>query len=155
MSSRRSVCCFAFAALLAVPAAWGAFNYAQYNPGNLDEILAQPRPESGTKVLAPQKLRFEIVLVAYAVGCDTGFLKRTMIMLGAQKQTVDTLPVSKCIKVKTAKGQTTSLYIQDRVAEYLPKEVPLGTTFNIFGDLLFLGKDGPGILINEFQNKKQ
>mgnify|MGYP003463088609 CR=1 FL=1 len=78
-----------------------------------------------------------------------------MMILGAPKQTVDTLPVSKCIRVNTAKGQTTSMYIQDRVAEYLLNEVPLGAMVSVFGDLLFLGKDGPGILVNEFQSKKQ
>lgn len=155
MQFRRFVCCVGVTAFLAVPAARGAFDYAQYGPGDLDEILAHPRPETGTKVLGPQKFTFEVALVSYARGCDAGFLKRTMIMGGAPREAVDALPVSKCITVKTASGQTASMYIQDHVAEYLPKEVPLGSTFRVFCDFLFLSKDGPGILLNEFRSRKQ
>jgi len=109
MQVRRSVCCIGISAFLAIPAAWGAFNCAQYKPGNLDEILTQQRPASGAKVLAPQKLRFEVTLVSYAENCNTGFLKNTMVMLGAPKEAVERLPVSKCIKVKSAKSRTTSM----------------------------------------------
>ncbi len=133
--------------------AW-AFDYAQYKTGDLDEILNQKRPDSDVKVLAPQKLRFEVTLVAYAENCNTGFLKRTMVMLGASKEAVDRVPISKCIKVKSAKGRTASLYIQDSVSEFLPKEVSLGRKITVFSDYLFVGKDGPGILLNEYQNGK-
>ena len=138
---------------LTLPVAAGAFNFAQYNSGDLDQILAAPRPESGVNLLSPQKLRFEVSLLSYAKSCNTKFLNRSMVMLGAPQQMVDTLPISKCIQVKTEKGKNATMYIQDKVAESLPQEAPLGSALNIFGDFLFLSKDGPGILVNEFQVK--
>ena len=129
-----------------------AFDFARYKNGSLDEILTQKRPDSDIKVLAPQKLRFEVTLTAYAESCNTGFLKQTMVMLGVPKEKVEQVPISKCIKVKSSKGKIATMYIQDSVSEFLPKEVPLGTKIAVFSDYLFLGKDGPGLLLNEFQN---
>lgn len=151
----RLICAAGLLTLLTLPVAAGAFNLAQYNAGDLDQILAEPRQENGIKLLSPQKLRFEVSLLSYAESCDTGFLRRSMVMLGAPQQVVDTLPVSECIQVKTAKGNSTTVYIQDKVAGFLPQEVPLGSALSIFGDLLFLDKDGPGILVNEFQVKEK
>lgn len=78
-----------------------------------------------------------------------------MVMQGIPKETVDTLPISKCIKVKTAQGNSSTLYIQDQVAEYLPKEIPLGGVLRVFVDYIFIGSEGPGILLNEFQAPKK
>lgn len=155
MLVRRALRSIGFLALLGAPLASAAFNFDQYKPGNLDELLSQERPDSGTKVLTPQKLNIEVTLVSYAERCNTVFLKNTLVMLGVPKDVVAGVPISKCIKVKSAKGQIASLYVQDTVAEYLPDEVPLGSMFNIYSDFVFLGKDGPGILVNEFQSQKK
>jgi hypothetical protein len=146
-----SIC---FLAFLCAPVACGAFNFDQYKPSDLDELLSQQRPATGTKVIAPQKLNIEVTLVGYAVKCSTGFLRQTMIMLGVPKEVVAGVAISKCIKVQSAKGQVASMYVQDAVAEFLPGEVPLGSVINVFGDFMFLSKEGPGILVNEFQSRK-
>lgn len=155
MLVRRVLSSIGFLALLGAPLASSAFNFDQYKPGSLDELLAQQRPDSGTQVLTPQKLNMEVILVSYAESCNTVFLKNTLVMLGVPKDVVAGVPISKCIKVKSSKGQIASLYVQDAVAEYLPDEVPLGSRFNIYSDFMFLSKDGPGILVNEFQSQKK
>lgn len=152
MPFRGIVGSIGFLVFLAAPAAGWAFNFDRYKPGDLDELLSEQRPASGNKVLAPQKLNIEVTLVSYAVSCNAGFLKRTMIMLGVPREVVAGVAITKCIKVKSPKGQTASMYVQDTVAEYLPGEVPLGSVINVYGDYLFLGKDGPGILVNEFRS---
>lgn len=134
--------------------AW-AFNFSQYKHADLDEILKQPRPQTGVTLVAPQKLMLDVSLISYADDCDTGALKTMMVMQGIPKETVDTLPISKCIKVKTAQGNSSTLYIQDQVAEYLPKEIPLGGVLRVFVDYIFIGSEGPGILLNEFQAPKK
>jgi hypothetical protein len=154
MQVRRFVLCLGLFFVCHIPSAWAEFNFAQYKPGDLDEILALSRPDSGVKVMMPQKLKFQVTLISYAVGCNTGLLKTTMVMLGASKQFVDGAPISKCIAVKSAKGKTTSICIQDRVSEYLSKEIPLGTMIDIFCDYLFLSKDRVGILVGEFDGRK-
>jgi len=133
-----------------------AFNYDQYQPGSLDEILNQPRPAAGVDILtSPKKLRFEVKLTAYAEDCNTGFLKTAMVMLGTPRKSFKNIPISKCIKVKSTQDQIASMYIQDKVAAYLPEEVPLDTPLTIFVDYLFVDGDGPGILVNAFDSTKK
>ena len=144
---------FCAAILLTLPA-W-SFNYAQYKTGNLDQIIERPRPKTGVQVERPQKLQIDVSLASHPEKCDTGFLKTAMIMLGASKEVVEKTPITKCIKVKSQKGTTTSLFIQDRVAEFIATEVPVGSAFTVFVDFLFVGSSGPGLLVNEFQTKKR
>jgi hypothetical protein len=113
-----------------------------------------PKAADGVRVVAPQKLRFQVTLSEFGQNCDTGFLKKAMIMVGAPKDVVERMRISKCIIVKTAKGTTVSLFIQDQVSEYLPREIKLGERIEIFCDYLYIGKTGPGILVNEFQKIK-
>jgi hypothetical protein len=131
-----------------------SFDFNQYKQGSLDELLQLPKPATGVDLVAPQKLRFRVVLANYGQACSTGFLKRAMIMLGATKEDVEQTAITKCITVMSEKGSTASLFIQDGVAEYLPKEVKLGQRIDIFCDFLFVGSGGPGLLVNEFQQTK-
>jgi hypothetical protein len=39
---------------------------------------------------------------------------------------------ARCIKLRTAKGKVASLFIQDAVAEFLPKEVPLDGAVTLY-----------------------
>ncbi len=130
------------------------FDYDRYKQGDIDSLMQLPKAEEGVRVVAPQKLRFQVVLSEYGQTCDTGFLKKAMIMVGAPKDVVERMRISKCITVKTAKGTTVSLFIQDQVSEYLPREVKLGEKIEIYCDYLYIGKTGPGILVNEFQKIK-
>ena len=141
-------------ALVMVTAAQ-AFDYASYKPGDLDDILAMPRPKTGADMGDLQKFALSVTLEAYAeTECGLAkFLKFSMTMLPTlyPKAFVNTLSMSKCIKVKSTKGSTVSLAIQDRVADFLPDEVPLGTEIKLYCVLVLVSADGPGIVVNEFE----
>jgi len=126
------------------------FDYDRYKQGDLDDLRKLYKTETAVKVVAPQKLRFQVVLSGYGETCNTGFLKRAMIMAGAPKEILERTPMSKCITVKSAKGAAVSLFIQDKVADYLPREVKLGENIEVFCDFLYIGKTGPGLLVSEF-----
>jgi hypothetical protein len=63
---------------------------------------------------------------------------------------VEATPITRCVKVRSAKGKVQSVFIQDKVAEFLPKEVPLGSKLMLFVIHLYTDPDEPGLLINEF-----
>lgn len=138
---------------LTISTAYG-FDFDRYKQGDLDELLQIHKSEKEVKVVTPQKIRIRVKLSGYGQTCNTGFLKRAMIMVGAPKEFVAQTPISKCINVKSAKGVTTSLFIQDKVAEYLPREVKLGESIDVFCDFLYVGKTGPGLVVNEFLQPK-
>jgi hypothetical protein len=130
------------------------FDYDRYKQGDIDSLIQLPKAEEGVRIVTPQKLRFQVTLSEYGQTCDTGFLKKAMIMVGAPKDVVERMKISKCITVKTAKGASVSLFIQDQVSEYLSREIKLGEKIEIFCDYLYIGKTGPGILVNDFQKIK-
>ncbi len=114
------------AALAAAPAF--AFDYARYQPADLDDILAQPRPKTGLDLHGATPLRLEVKLVSYEEGCAVEAIGPAMRMLNFAKEVIDSLQASRCIKVRSAKGNETLLFIQDVVRAFLPREVPLGST---------------------------
>jgi hypothetical protein len=63
----------------------------------------------------------------------------------------DAISMSKCIRIKSPKGVTVSAVIQDKVADFLPKEVPLGTEVKLYCVLMCLSAEGPGMIVTEFQ----
>jgi hypothetical protein len=142
------------AALVMVTAAQ-AFDYASYKPGDLDGILAMPRPKTGTNMGDLKKFALSVTLESYAeTECAMAkLLKFSMTMLPTlyPKGFVDTLSMAKCIKVKSAKGASVSLAIQDKVADFLPDEVPLGTQVTLYCVLVLISADGPGLIVSEFE----
>jgi hypothetical protein len=142
------------AALVTVAAAQ-AFDYASYKPGDLDDLLAMPRPKTGTNMGDLKKFALSVTLESYAeTECGMAkLLKFSMSMLPTlyPKGFVDTLSMSKCIKVKSPKGSKVSLAIQDKVADFLPDEVPLGTEIKLYCVLILVSADGPGLIVSEFE----
>ena len=136
------------AVILASDAA--AFDYARYKGASLDEILERQRPPAGADIYRGENLRLDVTLVRQAYDCNTGFLKRTMMMTGIDRDRIDKVPMSKCIQVKSPKGQVVQLFIQNVVAEFLAQEVSLGSPVTIFVLLIFMDTNGPGMLVNEF-----
>jgi hypothetical protein len=154
MLRTRTATFLCLAALVMVTAAQ-AFDYDSYKPGNLDDILAMPRPKTGVNMGDLKKFAFSATLESYAeTECAMAkLLKFSMSMLPTlyQKGFVDTLSMSKCIKVKSPKGSTFSLAIQDKVADFLPDEVPLGTEIKLYCVLILMSADGPGLIVSEFE----
>jgi hypothetical protein len=134
---------------LPVSQSWG-FDYGRYQAADLDDIIAQKRPATGADVFRALPYRMTVTLSSYAEPCNATFLKRSMIMMGIPKLQVDATPIASCIKVRSATGKAQSVFIQDKVAEFLPKEVPLGSRLMLFVIHLYTDPDGPGLLINEF-----
>jgi hypothetical protein len=128
----------------------GNFDYARYEATELDEVIEQARPQTGVNIYPGLPLKIATTLVSYGEPCNADFLKRAMMMGGAPKEFVESVPITRCIQVRSAKGKILPLYIQDRVADFLPKEVPLGGVATLFAIHVFTGPDGPSLLVNEF-----
>ena len=135
--------------LLCVSAA-EAFDFSRYKAADLDDLLQQQLPSSGADIFPQIPLKISGTLVAYGETCQTGFLKKTMLMAGIPQQAIDSVAMTRCIRVRSAKGREVRLYIQDVVADALPNEVALGDTVTLFVLRLFAEARGPGLLVNEF-----
>jgi hypothetical protein len=142
----------ALVALAATPAF--AFDFARYQAARLDDILAQPRPQSGLDHNGAKPLRLEVKLVSYGETCAVQAIPLAMRMLGFDKAQIDGVQASRCIKVRSAKGKEALLFIQDVVRAHLPGEVPLGGPVTLFAIHLFTAPEGPGLLVNEFEAPK-
>lgn len=129
--------------------AQGKFDHARYKAADLDEVIGLARPEIGADIYPVLPLKIAVALISYGEPCNTGFLKQSMFMMG-QKDVVENVPITSCIKVRSAKGKTVPLYIQDRVAEFLPKEVPLGRMVALYVSQVYISPDGPALLVNDF-----
>jgi hypothetical protein len=151
-----SVICLAICVMIA-PA--HAFDYDSYTPGNLDEVLQMPRPKSGVDVISLQKLQLTVKLESYAEQecalSKTIQLSMRMLRDLYPQQVVDSVSMSKCVKVKSPKGSIVSVAIQDKVADFLPKEVPLGTEIKVYCLLICMTADAPGLLISEFEGPEE
>jgi Peptidase family M23 len=133
-----------------------AFDYDRYKPADLDAIASRKPSGPGADVFRGEPYRLDVTVVSQAAPCATGFLKRSMIMMGiGHKDAPGGIPISNCVKVRTAKGKELLLYIQDVLTEPLAKEVPAGKQVTLYAVLMFLSQDGPGILINEFSAKEE
>jgi hypothetical protein len=126
------------------------FDYARYEATDLDTLMAQRRPKAGVDLHPALPMKLKVALVAYAEGCESGLLKRTMLMADIPKDQVDALAITRCIKIRSAKGKALRIFIQDEVANFLPKEVPLGSVVTLYVVHLFTDPSGPGLLVNEF-----
>jgi len=131
-----------------------AVDFAQYKAGDLDQLLAVPKVKSGIKMVVPQQLHFRAILAAPVQNCNTDILKRTMVMQGNKKEVVDKMALSKCLNIKSAKGASTSVFIEDNVAERLSREAKPGEVIELFCAYLYIGPAGPTLLVNEFKKIK-
>src|SRR5215471_10605573 len=107
------------------------FDYSRYQAADLDKILEQPRPDSGVD-LAGERLKIIGTLSAYGEPCNTFFLKEAMLMGGIPQSTIDAAAITQCIKLRSARGKDVRLFIQDKVAEFLPKEIRIGDAVTLF-----------------------
>jgi murein DD-endopeptidase MepM/ murein hydrolase activator NlpD len=126
------------------------FDYARYQAADLDQLLAQRRPRSGIDLYPALPLKLTASIIAYGEPCPTGLLARTMLAAGIPQDWINGVKVTRCIKVRSAKGRELRLFMQDEVASFLPKEAPLGSTVTLFAIQLFTDSRGPGLLVNEF-----
>src|SRR5262245_24969348 len=132
-----------------------AFDYDKYKPADLDAIAARKPPAGlGVDVFPARSLRFEVTLAAQAAPCATKFLKWAMATSGIAKEFVETVSISRCIQVKSAKGRLFTMYVQDALTEHLEKEVTPGGKLTLYAMLIYFGQDGPGIVVNEFSAKQ-
>lgn len=142
--------CVALAATIFVGVGFVAaegFNYARYKPTDLDELVERKRPTDGADLFPGVPLKIVVKLESYAEPCNVGFLKRTMVIGGMRN---DAVQITRCVNVRTAKNKVVPLYIQDQVAEFLLKEIPLGSAVTLFAIHMFTTSDRVGLLVNEF-----
>src|SRR5262249_26548736 len=97
-------------------------------------------------------LKLKVTLTAYGAPCDTGLLRRSQIMAGVPTEFIDKVKVTRCIEVRSARGKTLRLFIQDEGSSFLPKAIPIGGTVTLYVIHLFTDTVGPGLLVNDFWN---
>jgi murein DD-endopeptidase MepM/ murein hydrolase activator NlpD len=136
-----------------------AFDPARYQPADLDVISARKPPVGrGVDVFPARAYRFDVTLASRAAPCKTDFLKWAMQTSGIEQSQVQSIPISRCIKVRSAKGKVLSVFIQDVLTESLEKEVPQDGKLTLYATLIYFGQEGPGMIVNEFtrpQTKQQ
>jgi len=136
--------------VLAVPAS--AFDPGAYGLVDLDAVLDLPKPATGIDVARPAKAKLRANLASYATPCDTSMLVTAHKMLGAE-QVLQQIKVTQCIQVKSRKGKTAKLFIQDQVAAYLPQEVAIGDEIDLYAVILYTSPQGVGMLVNEYEGQ--
>ncbi len=127
------------------------FNFEQYKQGDLDQLLTVPKIKSGVKMVVPQQIHFRAVLAGPVQNCSTDILKRTMIMQGNKQEVVDKMALTKCLNIRSAKGAAISVFIEDKVAERLSREVNPGEVIDLFCTYLYITPTGPTLLVNEYK----
>lgn len=141
--------------LLLPPGAIAGFDPTRYEAADLDVIAARKPPVgNGVDVFPMRTYRFEVTLVAQATPCNTNFLKWAMQTSGIEKSQLESVPVSRCIKVKSPKGKVLSVFIQDVLSESLEKEVPLNGKLTLYATLIYFDQQGPGMIMNEFTGQQ-
>jgi hypothetical protein len=147
---RRSVILAVVVVLSAIAQAFG-FNFERYQPADLDTLLAQRRPAKGVDLYPALPLKLTVTLAGYGENCQTDLVMRAMRMSGAPKDQIETVKVTTCINIRSATGKALRVFIQDGIAGFLPKEVPLGKSLTLYVVHLFTDTNGPGLLVNEFK----
>jgi hypothetical protein len=143
---------FILLSLLLVGASPGlAIDEGQYKPSDLDQLLATPKIKSGVKLVMPQKLHFRAVLAAPLQNCNADILKRTLVMQGNSKEAVDKLAISKCQMLRSAKGGSLGVFVEDKVGERLVKDTKPGMVVNIYATFPYISPTGPTLLVNDFK----
>jgi hypothetical protein len=137
--------------ILAGAGAAEAFDYARYQTADLD-ALARRKPPLGLGIDVPamRSVRLDLTLASPATPCPTKVLRWAMRTSGIAKDTIQSTPITRCIKVKSAKGRLYPMFIQDVLADSLAKEVPQGGKLTLYGSLVYFAQRGPGIVVNEF-----
>lgn len=142
--------------LLAVAAA--AFDFAKYQPADLDALIDKPPPVgNGVDVYPVRNILIEVTLAAPAEPCPAqfarpDFLKWAMLTSGIPKDWIDSVPITHCIQVRSARGKPQWLFIQDVLTDSLAKEVSPGGKITLYAMLIYFSQHGPGIVINEFKS---
>jgi hypothetical protein len=136
--------------ILAWTGAAEAFDYARYQAADLD-ALARRKPALGLGVDVPamRSVRLDVTLDSPAAPCPTRVVKWAMRTSGIAKDAIQSTPISRCIKVKSAKGRSYSMFIQDALADGLAREVQPGGKLTLYGSLVYFAQRGPGIVVNE------
>jgi hypothetical protein len=120
-------------------------------PSDLDQLLATPKIKSGVKLVVREKFHFRARLAAPLQNCNADILKRTLIMQGNKKEVVDNLAVSKCQVLRSAKGGSLGVFVEDKVGERLVQETKPGMVVNIYATFPYISTSGPALLVNDFK----
>lgn len=128
-----------------------AFDPNRYQPADIDGIAARKPPlDTGVDVFPARPYRFKATLAAHATPCKTDFLKWAMQTSGIEVSSIQSIPVSHCIQIKTARGKILSIFIQDVLVESLQKEVQPDGKLTLYAALIYFDQQGPRMIVNEF-----
>jgi hypothetical protein len=143
---------FTLLALLSIWVSPGlAIDEGEYKPNDLDQLLAIPKIKSGVKLVVPKKFHFRAILAAPVQNCNADILKRTLVMQGSNKEAVEKMAISKCQVLRSAKGGTLGVFVEDKVGERLVQETKPGMVVNIYATFPYISPSGPALLVNDFK----
>jgi hypothetical protein len=133
------------------------FPWDSYKAVDIDSIYEtdmkqESTASAGQKIWSPlRKLHFTSALIGYPESCKLGNLGYALTVNGVSLKSLP--PISTCIRLKSSKGREFSVFIQDQVGSFLPKEIKLGEQVDIYAAYIFADEvsKGLGMIVNEYK----
>jgi hypothetical protein len=137
------------------------FHWDSYKAEDIDSIYeSDMKLESpsgaGQKIWSPlRKLHFKSALLAYPQSCKLNNLGYALSVNGVSLQNLP--PISTCIRLKSPKGREFSVFIQDQVGSFLPREVKLGEQVDLYVAYIYADEISKslGMVVNEYKKVEQ
>ena len=151
--------------------AQGTFDHASYPVRDADQLIANaPKVESvlttpegremfprgaksqtAMRIIRPEKIRLQVVLAGKPTPIKTD---GTIVPHENALRVIGWNPPPQArhvVSVKTQKGNSLRAHVQDVLVGPLVKEVQAGGKVTLYALLYYYDKDGPGLIVNEFQ----
>lgn len=129
-----------FALLAAATRAAAAFDYASYQPADIDELIEQSRgytpeeTEGQTLFTSPRKVRLVAELHAYPWPCPDLLPHTLLKTIGVAEPP----PMARCMQLRSSGGGVVLLWIQESIAEFVEEEYALGDPIEVRALWLFV-----------------
>jgi hypothetical protein len=151
-----------FLLVLFVSGSVSAFDYASYEPKDLDDIITaskayDPEKTTGQSLLRPPpRVHLHEKLARYPFKCDT---RPIVFMLAlAMNRTIDEMPpMNTCMQIESKKGEKIGAFIQDSIAGYVEEEYAIGQKIHLWSLWLFVNSSDkkPFFVVNGIGDAEQ
>jgi len=148
--------------LVILPSLAFGFNYEAYVQESMTNLLerAQQAVEThdhtgGVEIILPvTKLHLYEELAKQPFECNTDSLFKFLQIMGLGKK--DRLPpINTCIAVKASSGENVIFFVQDQVADFIPKKVKVGQKLHLYAIWVYVSDNDklPYLLLNGFKSE--
>lgn len=131
---------------------WFSYKYADIDAAYDTDTQVETGVTPGQKIWSPpKKFHFTATLLSYAENCDLGKLPSLLAMSGIS---LESMPkITTCIRIKSAREREMTVFIQDQLNEYLPKEIKLGEQLEVYVAYVYASEVSKslGLIVNEFR----